>query len=1517
MKLLSCILSYKEYSDFVMGTIDPIGQSTSSLVQNERLRQVLKDMPRTPFIGEESYQEFVNLWTGRRPRSNLMIEESKDTYEQAHIYDYTQGDPDAALWEIVIAQKIFEEFDPDRMEKYRELLRTRVLRTGYIEHIDNKKTASAISVMDMYEEARYFSIIIIRDANNHPEKKEVQLIVNEDFKPNSERQAKFDAIKQKLKPFKDINKLYDLISSEPVRKLMRQALITKDDEILGTIRNFNLLNIKWESNNLGAVEGWVKDNELIKARAQLSKDLQKRDLLENSMNDYEIILPKPKVNSEVFSREVKSLQISPEAVNIPQNAVVTFGDVHANPVYILYLLKITGTIDMVDSVYSKFMEIYNHESNHIFNNLKREDSSGRTYLEIDPVISLGKKNIKDFEENLKNVQFYSGKTLRFLGDEFADQGANDYFNIKLFEALFLNNIDFEAIISNHTLQILHYFENLGKGEKERMRLVEPPTSWLRLLQFIDTPIDKNAPNDINNRVLNAEEVKKLFKQVYLSRLKLLSYEIIDDETIHYFTHAPVPINVIEQIAKRMGVIFKNGTVRELANTIDAINDKFRTHLEKGDACSLWTEEDPNFYDRDSKEWEVKDNGKANYPLASLIWNKNETFKPQLYKHKNYKLVNIHGHTGAPSSNLNLNEKSTYSVGLNSTLGKSKTNQGKIAMFVQDNFPRKQNVIAEELEEKSSLTQSKMNHLKNSINEQLSKSLNLARSLRKNINKEGNDDNFGFEKIEDSLKISIDENKGSNANQEKNPAENPNKEYDEEQENQDLAFQDVKELTEEELEAMENELTTFQLFFDQIDEIVAEIIPEEHFLYKGQDNFNVKLYRYNDSYLAQISCGAFSSFGERAYRNKVQIEVMNALANAPRDLFPLELTYKDINVLGVVGIPGRTSFFKPNHAVYIGKFKGEENLFFQDGRTPFTSLLFIWYSFNKFERIQSIFNDLICGYSSIITLSLVFKAIESGSLKKLSTPHDVFSLIYNNKEVKKLATYLESQEASLTVRQKREVINKFTSTLKTIAINYKKSQNLQEKLPEEKKEIKNPSENLTDKQDSEDIDSVSVPKSENAQKNNEKHLEEKSKLELEPESNSNIDSILEKSVEKLVKEEDLNPKENPNEEQVSFTNENEPAEESYLELSLDFESLKGSLQKSLKGSIGEKSEISLSKSKLKQTLENTMLEEAFQPPNIEPIDKSLADQEDSNHGEASNPKKENISLSDSFKKPLDKSLGEESEEEISFDYSLHEEEGTLSKDIKPELSADKGVEKINKDEGLQSDTKVEEKQAKLDQNLEKQNTAAKAESIESEEERVERDNKNLEMARKSFLSFLQKGLEQNFKALKELVEKTDDDHLSSFYKKLVDNKNAFLNSKPTLSTYSTYMATLKQDINNYKPELKKRGLWDKVKLLVMGVLGILVCLPLAIPALILRLTSKDIFNTKSQAFKSTFFETHNLRLQKLQKLQKDYNTIKDDVNVFLQTFTQEQAVLRLSYPQAFSLDMTDNGNQEDSSLSVKI
>lgn len=166
----------------------------------------------------------------------------------------------------------------------------------------------------------------------------------------------------------------------------------------------------------------------------------------------------------------------------------------------------------------------------------------------------------------------------------------------------------------------------------------------------------------------------------------------------------------------------------------------------------------------------------------------------------------------------------------------------------------------------------------------------------------------------------------------------------------------------------------------------------------------------------------------------------------------------------------------------------------------------------------------------------------------------------------------------------------------------------------------------------------------------------------------------------------------------------------------------------------------------------------------------------------------------------------------------------------------------------------------------QNGPSESQSQKKSEEEIKR----LELARKKLLVFLNTGLKQNFEKLKQLADNTADECVSNFYTQLSKRKEDFFKTNPGISNYSTYMNNLKKDINEYKPELKKLGIWDKVKPFVMGILGILACLPLGIPALIISRSSK-------KGFRATFFK---FKKREPEKLKEDYDLLKKSFNQFL-------------------------------------
>jgi WipA-like, phosphatase domain len=237
---------------------------------------------------------------------------------------------------------------------------------------------------------------------------------------------------------------------------------------------------------------------------------------------------------------------------ISEQTSLTIGDLHGNALKFIWFLIHQNVMQLQpvepytnpNDVYQRIVDIYKK-----------------------PAKDLTLEDIKEFNHIIQASHLDNKATIRLIGDELADRGANDYFTLKILEKLGMSGVNTEIILSNHSAEFLDAY-----GAKSLSRI--PSDNRLgeeqaRSLYGLSTLFQKG--------LVSRDEVESIVERHYKPHLKPLSYSINKDSKpaeITLYTHAPVGLETIQQAATALDIEFKDDTMDELIETIDAINDKY-------------------------------------------------------------------------------------------------------------------------------------------------------------------------------------------------------------------------------------------------------------------------------------------------------------------------------------------------------------------------------------------------------------------------------------------------------------------------------------------------------------------------------------------------------------------------------------------------------------------------------------------------------------------------------------------------------------------------------------------------------------------------------------------------------------------------------------------------------------------------------------------------------------------------------------------------------------------------------
>ena len=176
---------------------------------------------------------------------------------------------------------------------------------------------------------------------------------------------------------------------------------------------------------------------------------------------------------------------------------------------------------------------------------------------------------------------------------------------------------------------------------------------------------------IDSEVVSKDEVDAKAEHTYVPMLKVLSYSISENhDEITLYTHAPVDMLAIVNIAEKFEIPYQDETIFELTATIDKINAVFQNKISGKDVHTL---HGVNTVD-DYAKTVVED------PLMAFIWNRDQEGLERSDGHNGYKVNYVHGH------NFNEVKESPHIYNLDNSLGKTfLLNEGKYTA-VYDSTP---------------------------------------------------------------------------------------------------------------------------------------------------------------------------------------------------------------------------------------------------------------------------------------------------------------------------------------------------------------------------------------------------------------------------------------------------------------------------------------------------------------------------------------------------------------------------------------------------------------------------------------------------------------------------------------------------------------------------------------------------------------------------------------------------------------------------------------------------------------
>ena len=347
------------------------------------------------------------------------------------------------------------------------------------------------------------------------------------------------------------------------------------------------------------------------------------------------------MKSKFITDPLIDIRLYPAPSFDPDMTEVTFPDMHANALLLLYFLVRNGFVDIPEQEYAKFALLYSRPDLHpVF---YTENIAAATILSSESRL---KQVIVEFNELLLHIKVVDKKRLiRLIGDELVDRGVNDYFVIKLIALLHAQGALFEIVASNHGLEFVDACEKFTANNNT----------------FVVTKLDNQKfgnsmhalQRSIALGVVQAREILDFYNNVYTKHLKIVSYTLdYKANEIQIFSHAGLGFEQIQALSERLGVRWSMHCVLDMAKNIDLINWAFAKYVNENRVHEL--EFDKIFEEAlDTEQWI------PNQVIFNIVCNRE-------YAHLQrtsdvFKVTFVHGHDS--------NDPDPAHVTLDSNLGK--------------------------------------------------------------------------------------------------------------------------------------------------------------------------------------------------------------------------------------------------------------------------------------------------------------------------------------------------------------------------------------------------------------------------------------------------------------------------------------------------------------------------------------------------------------------------------------------------------------------------------------------------------------------------------------------------------------------------------------------------------------------------------------------------------------------------------------------------------------------------------
>ncbi|CAM4429190.1 MAG: hypothetical protein LEGION0403_FIIPPAGN_02197 [Legionella sp.] len=344
--------------------------------------------------------------------------------------------------------------------------------------------------------------------------------------------------------------------------------------------------------------------------------------------------------------------------NLGKNKNITIGDLHGNAIKLIFFLVKQGVATIEKHDYARLVTVYQI-----------------------PVEELTKEDLNEFStiihDKMKIIN--NEANVRLIGDEFCDRGMGDHYTLWVLDKLHEAKVPLEILYSNHGGDFITYTELVGIKaiDFEGYDFSLGDSNQMQSLTHMDALITKD--------LLSLDKIMEIVQRAYKPTLKVFAYELsADGKKLSFYSHAPIDMSHVEQVAKQLNIPYDASTARKLAETIDSINKKFQEYVNK------------------KQTNEIAASGTA---LNAVAWNDNQSTLDRSATRSGYDITFTHGHRSGT-----VDQDNVYN--LDTDLGKNiKMNEREYAITYSFGFSLEYTRKTQLLQDKCSVYK---NHLTNEI-----------------------------------------------------------------------------------------------------------------------------------------------------------------------------------------------------------------------------------------------------------------------------------------------------------------------------------------------------------------------------------------------------------------------------------------------------------------------------------------------------------------------------------------------------------------------------------------------------------------------------------------------------------------------------------------------------------------------------------------------------------------------------------------------------------------------------------